>query len=272
MDFNSKVIFGRTGLNVGRLGISSSYGAPAKAYEEAFEQGCNYFTWGTFAKGPSAEMKKAIKNIVQNGQREQLVVALYTYFHSNILTDLFIPKRLRELGIDYADVLILGYYSWHPSQSIMDGVLRLKEKGIIHHISLSGHNRKLFPELLKDGEFDVFHVRYNAVNRGVETEVFPFLNKSEKQATKNEGPGIVSFTATKWGQLVNQKKMPPGVKAPTAPDCYRFVLSNPAVDICMVGARNIEMMRENLSVLNHGPMNEEEMARMRQIGDFLKRQ
>ena len=32
------MILGRTGLSVGRLGISSSYGAPAAAFEEAFER------------------------------------------------------------------------------------------------------------------------------------------------------------------------------------------------------------------------------------------
>jgi hypothetical protein len=28
----------RTGLKVGRLGVASSYGAPAEAYEEAFDR------------------------------------------------------------------------------------------------------------------------------------------------------------------------------------------------------------------------------------------
>jgi hypothetical protein len=32
---------GQTGINVGRLGVSASYGAPAEAFEEAFEKGCN---------------------------------------------------------------------------------------------------------------------------------------------------------------------------------------------------------------------------------------
>ena len=45
MTFNENRILGKTGLEVGRLGISSSFGAPAKAYEEAFERGCNFFTW-----------------------------------------------------------------------------------------------------------------------------------------------------------------------------------------------------------------------------------
>jgi aryl-alcohol dehydrogenase-like predicted oxidoreductase len=264
MDFNSKVIFGKTGLQVGRLGISSSYGAPAEAFEEAFERGCNYFTWGTFLKGPSKEMKTAIRNIVQKGQRDNLILALYTYYHSHFLTELSIPNRIKQLGVDYADILILGYYSYHPARHIIEGALRLKEKGIILNIGISGHNRKLFPELIKHGDIDIFHVRYNAVNRGAETEVFPFLDKESRQ-------GIVSFTATKWGQLLNQKKMPPGAIAPSAADCYRFVLSNPAVDVCMTGARNLKMMRENLSVLDKGPMNEKELANMREIGEYMKK-
>jgi hypothetical protein len=46
MNFNNKTVLGKTGLMTGRLGISSSFGASAQAYEEAFERGCNYFTWG----------------------------------------------------------------------------------------------------------------------------------------------------------------------------------------------------------------------------------
>ena len=64
-------------------------------------------------------------------------------------------------------------------------------------------------------------------------------------------------------------KITPGEVAPTAVDCYRFVLSNPAVDVCMVGARNTDMVREDLSVLDLGPMNEEELNRMRRIGDYI---
>ena len=62
-NFSEPVILGRTGLKAGRLGISSSYGAPAAAFEEAFERGCNYFVMGSFMKGRSKEMIKAIHNI-----------------------------------------------------------------------------------------------------------------------------------------------------------------------------------------------------------------
>jgi predicted aldo/keto reductase-like oxidoreductase len=65
--------------------------------------------------------------------------------------------------------------------------------------------------------------------------------------------------------------MPPGEQPPSAVDCYRFVLSNPAVDVCMMGARTIEQMRENLATLDQGPMTEAEINRMRRIGDYVHR-
>jgi len=63
--------------------------------------------------------------------------------------------------------------------------------------------------------------------------------------------------------------MPSGEKPLTAKDCYRFVLSNPAVDVCMTGARTLEMMRENLETLDSGPLSPEEMERIRRIGDHV---
>jgi len=140
----------------------------------------------------------------------------------------------------------------------------MKEKGLARFIGLSGHNRSLFPRLSTEGIFDLFHIRYNAVNRGAEQDIFPFMAGENRQ-------GIISYTATRWGQLLKESKMPPGETAPTATDCYRFVLSNPAVDVCMMGARNHAMMKENLQTLDLGPMTNEELDRMRKIGDHIYR-
>jgi aryl-alcohol dehydrogenase-like predicted oxidoreductase len=262
MDFKEKVSLGRTGLQVGRLGISSSYGAPAKAFEEAFDRGCNYFSWGTFIKGRSAEMKKAIRNIVTRGHRDALIVSMLSYAHNSFLTEIFFSRGLKALGIEYADALVLGYFPRRPHQKVIDGAMRLKEQGLVRFIGLSSHNRRLFPGLQKEGIFELFHIRYSAAHRGAETETFPFLKGDDR-------PGVVSFTATRWGRLLKPKKMPPGEPPSTAVDCYRFVLTNPSVDVCMIGARNLGQMREDLGTLNCGPMTEEELNRMRRIGDYI---
>lgn len=260
MDFKDKTILGKTGLKVGRLGISSSFGAEAVAYEAAFEKGCNYFTWGTFVKGRSSQMKEAIQHIVQKGRRDDLVIAMLTYAHNAFLTEKFFVRGIKALGIEYADVLILGYFPKQPSRKIMEGAEKLKDKGLVRFIGLSSHNRKLFPEIRN--LFDVFHLRYNAAHTGAETEAFPYLS--------GEGsPGLVSFTATRWRQLLKPGKMPKGEIPPTAADCYRFVLSNPSIHVCMMGAGNMEQMKENLSVLEQGVMTDDELKRMRRIGDHV---
>jgi hypothetical protein len=38
----------------------------------------------------------------------------------------------------------------------------------------------------------------------------------------------------------------------------------------MSGIETVEQMRENLKVLDMGPMREDEPARMRRIGDFVR--
>jgi aryl-alcohol dehydrogenase-like predicted oxidoreductase len=80
---------------------------------------------------------------------------------------------------------------------------------------------------------------------------------------------VVAFTAGACGKLVDPRKMPPGEPPPSAADAYRFALSNAAVDVCMVGARTVEQMREDLAALDRGPLDPAEMARMRRIGDHI---
>ena len=143
MSFNEPVVLGRTGLKVGRLGIASGYGAPAAAIEEAFERGSNYFTWGTVIKGYKPPMREALKNIVAKGQRDRLVLAAFTYAHNNFMTEKLLRRGLKSAGLDHADVLILGYFSKRPPRRLIDGALRLKEKGLIRFIGLSSHSRKL---------------------------------------------------------------------------------------------------------------------------------
>lgn len=262
MAFNEQVVLGRSGLKVGRLGISSSYGAPSAAFEEAFEKGCNYFVIGSFPRGRSKEMMKAVHEISKKGEREKLVVSMMEYTHSYLIGKNHFYKGLKGLGLDYVDVLTLGYYPRKPRKRVMDLALELKEKGMVRNLGLAGHNRKLFPKLRKEGLFDLFQVRYNAVNSGAETDLFPYVGGEDR-------PGLVSYTATRWGQLLKESKMPEGENPLTAVECYRFVLSNPAVDLCMTGARTLEMMRENLATLDSGPLQPEEMERIRRIGDHI---
>jgi len=151
MSFGEQVVLGRTGLKVGRLGIASGYKAPAAAIEEAFERGCNYFTWGTVIKGYMPGMRDAMKAIVAKGQRDRLVLAAVTYAHNNFLTERLLMRGLKSAGLDHADVLILGFFSRRVPRRLIEGALRMKEKGLVRYVGLSSHDRKLVGKLAGEG-------------------------------------------------------------------------------------------------------------------------
>ena len=41
------------------------------------------------------------------------------------------------------------------------------------------------------------------------------------------------------------------------------------VDVCITGPKNREEMQEALSALDLGPLSEEELARIKRIGDYV---
>ena len=54
-------------------------------------------------------------------------------------------------------------------------------------------------------------------------------------------------------------------------DCYRFVLSNPNVDVCLTAPATAIEMAADLKALELGPLSDEEMEWMRVVGDHVHR-
>jgi aryl-alcohol dehydrogenase-like predicted oxidoreductase len=247
---------GRTGLSVGAIGLASSYGAPADSVAYAFDLGVRYFYWGSRRTGAFADGLQRL-----NQKRTQIAIVVQSYSRIAALIPWSVERALRRLNTDYADALLLGLWNRPVPPRILDACLELHQRGLVRHIALSTHQRTLIPGIAAEPPYDIFHVRYNAKHRGAEQEIFPHLPA--------ERSGIVSFTATSWRQLLNPKRMPPGERTPTAAECYRFVLSHPAVDVCMAAPADMEQARAIAAALEGGPMDESELAWMRRIGDHL---
>ena len=84
-------------------------------------------------------------------------------------------------------------------------------------------------------------------------------------------PGVCAYTATRWGSLIDPRKVPAGESVPRAGDCYRFNLSHPGVDMTLCGPSNREHVREACEALAKGPLDEGELAWMRRVGDHVRR-
>jgi aryl-alcohol dehydrogenase-like predicted oxidoreductase len=252
---------GSTGLPVCRLGLSATYRPGKEVIYRALDEGINYF----FAFGIDKQMLNVMREVLSS-DREKYVVATGAYNllwgHPNLRRTL--EKRLRQLGTDYIDVfLFLGVTKEkHLTDHVREELYRFREEGKIRSVGISTHNRKFAGRLAAEGALDVIMMRYNAAHRGAEQDIFPHLAK--------HNPGVVSFTATRWRYLLRRPRgWPRDGRIPTAGLCYRFVLSNPHVHVCMAAPSNMKQLGDVLEAFRQGPLAEEEMDFMRKFGDAV---
>jgi aryl-alcohol dehydrogenase-like predicted oxidoreductase len=250
---------GRTGLRVSRIGLASGYGISGADVERAFERGVNYLYWST----PRRPGFGAAVRALARRHRQDMVVVVQSSARVGAMIGPSVERGLRRLGIEYADVLLLGWWNKVPPPRILDSALALREAGKVRHLMVSCHHRPTFAALIADPCFGAIMVRYNAAHRGAESEVFPLV---EAHA---EPPGVVAYTATRWGKLLDPRRVPQGQAVPRASDCYRFVLGHPQVDMCLSGPRNSAELSGALDALERGPMDADELAWMRQVGDAV---
>jgi hypothetical protein len=120
-------------------------------------------------------------------------------------------------------------------------------------------------ELAANGTLESIMVRYNAAPRGAETEIFPQL------ADMHPRPAVIGYTATRWTQLFRRPRgYPRDGRLPTPGMCYRFVMSNPAVNVCITAPGNETQFARNLAEIRRGPLNEEDVSLMHSFGDFVR--
>lgn len=254
-----KVTFGRTGLSVSRLAIGSSYGVGGGDLERAFDKGVNFMFWGLRR---TAHFADGVRRIAR-AHRDELVIAIQSYSRSALLMRVFVESALSKLAVDHVDLLTLGWWNEAPPRRILDAALALQEKGKVRHLMISSHHRPTFVALAKDPAYGAIMVRYSAAHTGAEQEVFPHLGDPR--------PGVLAFTATRWGTLLSRDIVPPEERTPTAVDCYRFVLSNPDVSVSLAGPRDGAELDAALTALDRGPMDEDELAWMRRVGAVVRK-
>jgi aryl-alcohol dehydrogenase-like predicted oxidoreductase len=253
-----KVTFGRTGLSVSRLAIGSSYGVGGADLERAFERGVNFLFYGLKRTEPFARGVRALAS-----HRDELVIAIQSYSRSAILMRFSVDSALRKLGTDRVDLLGLGWWNDAPPRRILDGALAIQASGKVRHLLISSHHRPTFERLMADPAYGGIMLRYSAAHPGAEKEVFPHLADPK--------PGVLAFTATRWGTLLDPRVTPKGERTPTATDCYRYVLSSPHVDVSLSGPRNGAELDAAMAALDQGPMSAEELAWMRRVGVVVRR-
>jgi aryl-alcohol dehydrogenase-like predicted oxidoreductase len=253
--------FGKHRRSVLRLGFAGTYRPGRATVYKAIDEGINYF----FLYGFDSQLIHALRDVLPR-ERERFIVATGAYNllvgHPDIRKTL--EKRLRQLGTEYIDVFqFLGVMK--PKQMpprVFEELARLREEGKVRAIGMSCHDRKFAGQVAAEGSLDMLMVRYNAAHRGAEQEIFPYLEEHR--------PFLVSYTATRWTRLLRRPRgYPKPERVPDAGMCYRFVLTNPNVDVCLTAPSNLAQFSANLAACRQGPLAEDEMAFMRRFGDIV---
>lgn len=286
---------GKTGLRVSPLGIGGGCGIGDRDLRYAFERGINYFFFSSDLHHCTYRRSaRAIQELCGAGSsvRDQVVLATVSYVNDPEKVFGVLLDQFGELGIEYVDVFHWGWVTERSAcaelfdaareltreeetirfyrerlamraqaAEVNEGLLR---RGLARFVGASFHDRPLARRWLP--ALDVVMLRYNMAHAGVETDVFPYL--SGDRATD---PGVVAFnTAHDTNGMLYQPPpgYPEGMYAPSPPDCYRWALSHPAVDVVLAGVRNRREVDAALAAMEHGPMSEAERAALRRYGDL----
>jgi aryl-alcohol dehydrogenase-like predicted oxidoreductase len=242
-----------------RMGIGADAGIGARPLEWAFERGLNYFYWGT-RRSPG--MKQAIRNLAPS-KRDEMVIALQTYDVTGLASAHTFHRGLRQLNIDYADVLILGKRDGPVSRRAQDSALALQDAGLVKHLCISAHDRSHYRAHLESGLYDIIMVRYNCAHPGAEREIFPLLEQTSPR------PSVIVYNSTRWGHLFDPKWMPDGERTPESTHLYRHALTHPDVDMVLTAPATEAQLVANVKALEQGPLDADEMAWLSRVGKHV---
>jgi aryl-alcohol dehydrogenase-like predicted oxidoreductase len=250
------VQLGKTGIATSRIGLSSGYGIGESDVLRAYDRGIRYFYFGSRRTG---DFGRAVAQL--GSRRDDATVVVQSYSRAACALRGSVEGALKSLGTDRAEVLLLGWWAKIPAERILEEASALKDAGLVRHVMVSSHDRPTLVKLAADARIDALMLRYSAAHPGAEREVFPMLGERRDRRV-----GVVAYTATRWGTLLEPKRTPKGEATPTASDCYRFALTDDHVDVCAIGPKNGEELDHALTALDRGPMGPEELAWMKRVG------
>jgi aryl-alcohol dehydrogenase-like predicted oxidoreductase len=245
------------------LGLAAGPKQDPRCVRRALAGGINYF----FFYGPgNTSFTRELTALVPR-KREQIIVA--TGSGSRQLAGLRAARRKLAalLGIGLIDVFFIEYV--HPGDNpdvmfgkngVLDELWQWKESGWVRFVGATAHDRSLARRLAVDPRVDVLMHRFNMAHRKAAHEVFP-------AAAKARTP-IVAFTATRWGTLLEPYADWSGLP-PTAADCYRYCLAQPAVQVVLTAPRTLAELEKNLEVLESPPMSKQKRDEWRRFGDLV---
>jgi aryl-alcohol dehydrogenase-like predicted oxidoreductase len=270
---------GRTGLRASEIGFG---GAPAgiadyiepwdsgaaaaresvvRAIRRGLDLGLNYLDT---APGYGAGLGEEIFGEALAGRRDEVVLATKTGARDAAGIVESVEQSLRRMGTDRIDVLQF-HGGWYPPEEVekilrrggLETFQRLREQGKVRFLGFTAEGPSGgVSELIATDAFDVLQCRYNLLNQ----QTCDYLNEAGiVREAKARGMGVVTMRTLTSGifQRLMHHSFP---TASAGMDLERFllnfVLSNPLIDVALVGMRRPEEVEAN------NALSDDEAARL----------
>jgi aryl-alcohol dehydrogenase-like predicted oxidoreductase len=225
-----KTILGRTGLTVTRLGIGGAYCETPDGYRAALDCGVNYLD--TARAYRDGDDERVVGQAIA-GRRHEIILSTKTMQRDAAGARSDLETSLRLLGTDHVDVWHIHYLNTRAEREqalgpggAMEAAVEAREQGLVRFIGVTGHEWAEVGKAVATGLFDTVLCWYNCAMREPEELLFP---QAAAQQT-----GVVIMNATRTDKLLSADDVP----APE--DFYRYVLGHPAVNVTLMGLRNLE--------------------------------
>ena len=288
---------GRTDLTVSCLGLGGGGGISSEDTLYAFEQGINYFFFSSdLHHFLYRKMSGALRQLCGRGSsvREKVILATVTYVKSPEMAFAALYDQFTELGLDYIDVFFWGWIGANDGSAlsnclqlspdlrgpncvykrtverIFDTSERLKKMGAVRYIGASFHDLSLAQQWLHSPLLDVVMVRHNVAHRSAQNVVFKHLDDEDYQR-----PGIVTFKSASGSHTGPLWLAPAGLPEacwrPSAPDLYRYSLTQNCVDVCLTGLTRREEIDAAINGVKQGKLTAAEINYLNLYGDLHRR-
>ena len=227
------------------------------AVATALESGINLFdTAAGYGNGESERVLGEALAGVTDAAGEPLFISTKLSHDPSLSARQSLERSLTNLRRDHVDIVQIHGDSYTPEDvdsilapgGVADQLQQLKDEGLTRFIGFTSEddNDGVY-RLVRSGRFDTMQICYNFIFQHPYEPSRPFgaLFEAEKQ-----GMGILTMRAPtsgtfqRWIQMVN-----PHNTFDYTPALIQFVLSNPLVDVALVGMRDAELVRKNVAIV-----------------------
>jgi D-threo-aldose 1-dehydrogenase len=301
-------VLGRTGLDVSRLGLGGLFlsevggnnAATAHApLVRAIERGVNLLdTAPTYANSEEV-LGRALAGIEQPLLVSTKLGGRPTPFDAKNVAALHgsLERSLELLGRPAVDILFVHepdrpqHFDWFDDFDTYDGPVnelldQLKAEGLIRFTGIAGTTVYELARGVATGRYDVVLTAYNYSLLWTEAAL-AVLPEAERH-----GVGVIAGSPLQQGSLAKRydeqiRSGAPWLNRPRRrqfqalydlldeldmelPElALRFVISNPAIDVVLTGARSIEEVDGSIDAVEHGPLAADVLARVQEIAAMV---